>query len=106
MSTPILIDKQAILSKLKANRQHFKNLYVKRLGLFGSFSRGDQSDESDIDLLVEFQDGKKNFDNFMAVSFSLDDLFTQKVELVTLASLSSTMQSHILEDIEYVEIYA
>lgn len=106
MSAPTFIDKQEILEKLNANRRHFKDLYVKRLGLFGSFSRGEQSEKSDIDLLVEFQDGKKNFDNFMAVAIALDDLFSQKVELVTLASLSPSMQSHILEDVEYVEIDA
>lgn len=44
---------------------------IKRIGLFGSYARGEQREESDIDLLVEFDEGKKNYDNFMDLCFFL-----------------------------------
>ncbi len=48
-----------------------KRFGVKRIGVFGSFARGDQKDPSDIDILVEFE--KPTFDNFMDLAFFLED---------------------------------
>jgi len=58
---------------------------VKRIGLFGSFARGEQKESSDIDVLVEFE--KPTFRNFMDLSFYLEDLFGRKVDLVTVKGL-------------------
>jgi len=77
---------------------------VQRLGLFGSFQRGESDPESDVDLLVEFMPGAKSFDNFMAVSFLLEKELGRSVELVTREALSPHLGPHILEDVEYVEI--
>ena len=38
---------------------------VKKIGIFGSFAKSSQSNKSDIDILVEFQKGKKMFDNYI-----------------------------------------
>jgi predicted nucleotidyltransferase len=57
--------KQDVVKRLKQNRTRFRALGVKRLGLFGSFVREEQGPTSDIDLLVEFQPGRKTFDSFM-----------------------------------------
>ena len=53
----------------------------KRIGLFGSFARGEQKEASDIDILVEFE--KPTFRNFMDLSSYLEDLFGREVDLVT-----------------------
>lgn len=63
-----------------------KRFCVKRIGVFGSFARGEQKDTSDVDILVEFE--KPTFDNFMNLAFFLEDLFQRKVDLVTPNSLS------------------
>ena len=81
-----------------------RRLGVQRLGLFGSFQRGEPNSESDVDLLVEFMPGEKSFDNFMAVSFLLEDELGRSVELVTREALSPHLGPHILEEVEYVEI--
>jgi predicted nucleotidyltransferase len=73
---------------------------VERIGLFGSFQRNEPDPESDVDLLIEFVSGEKSFDNFMALSFLLEDELERPVELVTRQALSP----HILQNIEYVEI--
>ena len=101
MDAPIQT-KQKAISIIEKYQQRIKALGVKRLGLFGSFAREDQDLESDIDLLVEFDQGKKTFDNFMQLSFLLEDLFGRRVELVTPESLSPYIGPHIMNEVEYV----
>jgi predicted nucleotidyltransferase len=44
--------KEAILLKIKANKLKISRFGIKNIGLFGSYARGEQSDESDIDILI------------------------------------------------------
>lgn len=62
--------KQDILNVLDGNRSHLRALGARRNGLFGSFVRGEQQADNDIDLLVEFEPGAKTLDAFMELSFS------------------------------------
>ena len=75
---------------------------VKRLALFGSFVRGDQHADSDVDLLVEFAPGRKNIDNFLAVCELLETSLGRRVELLTPESLSPHIGPHILQEAEDV----
>jgi predicted nucleotidyltransferase len=56
---------------------------------------------SDVDVLVEFEQDRKTFDNFIQLSFLLEDLFQRRVELVTIESLSPYIGPHILSEVEY-----
>jgi hypothetical protein len=98
--------KRDALNTLRQNSVRLQALGVKRLGLFGSFVREEQKPASDIDLLVEFQPGKKTFDNFMELSFLLEKLLRRKIELVTTDSLSPYLGPHILKEVEYVSLAA
>ena len=51
MQTPART-KQSIITTLHQNRSHLREFGVRRIGLFGSFVRGEQHPDSDIDLLV------------------------------------------------------
>jgi predicted nucleotidyltransferase len=103
MGTSVQSKEKALLL-IKEHQDRIKALGVKRLGLFGSFVRKEQVTESDIDLLVEFEQGKKTFDNFMQLSFFLEDLFKRRVELVTPESLSPYIGPHIINEVEYVTL--
>ena len=98
--------KQDILTLLENNQSRLRAFGVKRIGLFGSFVRGEQRPNSDIDLLVEFVSGRKTFDNFMDLSFYLEDLFERRIQLVTMESLSPYIGPHILNEVEYVALAA
>jgi predicted nucleotidyltransferase len=98
--------KQDIVRVLRGNCHRIQALGVRRLGLFGSFVRGEQRPESDVDLLVEFEPGRKTFDNFMALSFLLEELLQRRVELVTTESLSPYLRPHILDEVEDVALAA
>ena len=98
--------KQDILDVLDQNRSHLRALGVSRIGLFGSFLRGEQRLDSDIDLLVEFDPGQKTFDSFMELSFFLEEVLQHRIELVTVESLSPYIGPHILKEVEYVALAA
>ena len=98
--------KQDILDVLDQNRSRLRALGLKRIGLFGSFVRGEQNANSDIDLLVEFDPGRKTFDAFMELSRFLEQTLEHEVELVTVESLSPYLGPHILEEVEYASLAA
>ncbi len=77
-----------IIDLLKSHAKYIKACFsVKRIGLFGSFARGEQKESSDIDILVEFE--KPTFRNFMNLSYYLEDLLGREVDLVTVKGLHS-----------------
>ncbi|OGW45486.1 MAG: nucleotidyltransferase [Nitrospirae bacterium RBG_13_41_22] len=87
---------------LKINEQLIRQKYgVKRIGIFGSFSRGEEKEGSDIDILVEFEKGCKTFDNYMDLKFFLADLFHRKVDLVTVEALRPHLKDNILKEVSY-----
>jgi predicted nucleotidyltransferase len=98
--------KERVLSLIEKHKEKLMALGVKKLGLFGSFVYGEHHAESDVDLLVEFEQGKKTFDNFMHLSFFLEDLFKRRVELVTPEALSPYIGPHIMREVEYVTFIA
>ena len=98
--------KHDVLKVLHQNRDRFKALGVSRIGLFGSFVRGEQHPDSDIDLLVEFEAGQKTFDTFMELSFLLKKIFQRQIELVTVEALSPYIGAHILKEVEYAALTA
>ncbi len=77
---------------------------VRRLGLFGSHARGDERDDSDIDLIVEFDAGRKSYDNFIELCFFLEELLGRKVDLLTPESMSPFMRPVIEKEAYYETI--
>jgi len=98
--------KQDVLTVLHQNRSRLRSLGARKIGLFGSFVRGEQGSESDIDLLVEFEPGRKTFDAFMEICFFLEEVLQHKIELVTVESLSPYLGPHILKEVEYASLAA
>lgn len=92
------LSKDNIFKLLRENKVQLLKHQVKRIGLFGSLIRGDNDDSSDVDFLVVFQEGKKNFDNFMGVALFLENILDRKVDLLTIEALSPHMKSKILKE--------
>ena|SRR3972149_7459365 len=95
-------NKEDILLVIKRNQNKIESFGVKRLGLFGSYVRNEHNPQSDIDLLVEFVQDRKTFDNFIHLSFLLEDALGHHIELVTTESLSPYIKPFILKEVEYV----
>lgn len=85
----------------KHKNEIFTKYSVKRIGIFGSYAKGQQKEESDVDVLVEFE--KPTFDNFMELAFFLEDLFGKKVDLLTPKSLSPYMRPSVEKEVVWCE---
>ena len=99
-----LRNKEQIIRLIQSNNQQIKSFGVKRIGLFGSYVKNQQTDKSDIDFLVEFEQGKKSYNRFIKLAFFLEELFDHKVDLVTDKSLSPFLGPKILKETEYVPL--
>lgn len=95
--------KEKIISTLQSHKLDFLAFGVKDIGLFGSYLRNEQSDKSDIDLLIDFDPEKENFDNYMAVYDLVENIFNgERIEIVTKNGLSKYIGPKILNDVIYV----
>ncbi len=93
--------KSEIFAKLKELKPTLYNDYsVKEIGVFGSFSEGDFSDESDIDILVELE--KPIGWKFFTLELYLEQVFKRKVDLVTKNALKGQIKDKILNQVNYV----
>ena len=92
--------KENIVSILKTHKPELSKYGVSAIGLFGSYVRDEQSAHSDIDLLIDFEPDKENFDNYMAVYDLVETLFrNENVEVVTKNGLSKHIGPMILKGV-------
>lgn len=95
-----------ILGLLSRHQEEIKDYGVIRCGLFGSYVRNEASDNSDIDILVEFYPDKKSYRNYIRLVFFLEDLLGMPVDLVTKESLSPYIGPHIMREVKYAPFSA
>ena len=100
------LTKDSVIGAIKKSTLELRSFGVKSIGLFGSFVRSQSSTDSDVDILVEFDTGKRTYDNFIDTCFLLEDLFGRRVELVTIDSLSPYIKPYVLKEVEYVPLSA
>jgi predicted nucleotidyltransferase len=87
--------KRILFRNKKELRRRFK---VKELGVFGSYVRGEQKQESDVDVLVTFEEPIGLFE-FMLLEEYLSDLLGVKVDLVSKKALKPHIGERILEEV-------
>ncbi|MEW6027190.1 MAG: nucleotidyltransferase family protein [Planctomycetota bacterium] len=92
-----------IKSILTAHRDILtERFYVKTIGVFGSYARHNQRNGSDIDILVEFINGHKTFDNYMELKFYLEKILGSRIDLVLKNAIRREIRTHILSEAVYV----
>ena len=93
--------KEDILSVLREELPYLtKEFRVIRIGLFGSYANGEQTQDSDIDLLVEL-DPPVGFFKFIALEDYLSGRLGAKVDLVTPDALKPIMKPYVLKGTVY-----
>ena len=90
-----------ILLKLKELKPTLKKEFaVSKIGLFGSFSDGTFSEDSDIDLLVELE--RPIGWNFFSLELYLEKVFNRRGDIVTKSALKEPIKNTILNQVNYV----
>jgi predicted nucleotidyltransferase len=96
-----MITRNDILNKLSDLKPILHRDYsVKQIGLFGSFSDDSNTEESDIDLLVEFE--KPIGWKYFSLEIYLENIFGRKIDLVTKNALKEQIRDRILNEVKYV----
>ena len=91
---------ESILSDHKRGlRERFK---VKEIGIFGSYARNEQTEDSDVDILVEFEEDHKTFDNYIGLRFFLEEVLRLKVDLVLKNAVRREIKERIFSEAIYV----
>jgi predicted nucleotidyltransferase len=90
---------QEILDMLVQHRARLREFGVQKIGLFGSYSRGEAGPESDMDFLVVLE--RLTFDDYMSVLLLLEDLFGCKVDLVLEDSIKLRLHPYIMSEVIY-----
>lgn len=99
MPTPAVEELQAELADCKAQLQ--QEYPIRELGIFGSYARDEQRPDSDLDVLVAFDEPVTLFD-LVRLENELTSRLGVNVDLVTKESLKPRIESHVAEDVVYV----
>ncbi len=89
------------LAVIQAHLTELLALGARRIGVFGSFARDGARADSDVDVYVEFDEGKRTYDNFFALHERLETLLNRRVDLVTDKALTETKARLILPTVRY-----
>ena len=98
------LTKENIFDLIEKSGEQLNSLGVVSIGLFGSFSKGQYDENSDVDILVDFDPAQKTYDNFYDTCSLLEKLFKRRVDVVTRQSLSPYIGPHILKEVEYAPL--
>lgn len=100
-----MLTKQEIFKTIQDNKETIKSFGVTQIGLFGSYVRDEQTENSDIDFLVDIIKEKKTLKNYIDFCDMLENLFeNNKIDIVSKKGLSEFIGPHILKEVNYVKI--
>ena len=92
---------EEISNIISRNKEELKRKYkISRIGIFGSFSRNEATNESDVDILVEFSEPIGL--DFVLLADELELLLGNKVDLVSSKAIKPRLKKYIEDDLIYV----
>jgi len=96
-----------IMRVLKDHKEELKRRFsLKKIGVFGSYTREEQTPESDIDIYVEFDMKNLTFDKYLELIDYLEKLLGRKIDLITKYGVETIRIPYIKEKIKRSLIYA
>ena len=98
-------NQEDIVAYLRQRKEHFHRVYhVQRMALIGSFARNEQHARSDVDLLVDIEEGTPGIYQIKrALRAELEERFHRKVEIASERYLKPYYREQILREAVYVE---
>ncbi len=93
---------EKIIKKLKEIKPELEQSYfIKEIGVFGSYVRNEQTEKSDIDILIDYNSGMTLFTVVDLQDF-LEKIFNKKVDIAFKKSLKQRIGQHILSEVIYI----
>lgn len=97
-----MLDNKDISKVLRENKPNLQSrFHVTQIGVFGSYLRDEQTEESDIDILVEFEKGHKDLFNYLHLKNYLEGIFGKGVDLVIKEAVKPKLKDVILGQVRY-----
>lgn len=94
--------KTNIVELINKNKEYLKNTYkITKIGIFGSFARNEETESSDVDILVEFEKTPDMF-KFFSVEEYLEKLLNRKIDMVRLQGLKEHIKKNVLSEVIYI----
>lgn len=91
-----------IIQILGLQKKELEKKYpISEMGLFGSYARGDYNEHSDIDILVDF-DGKIDGFDYIKIAHQLEDIFKQKIDLVSRKGIKAKYLPYVENNLIHV----
>jgi len=102
MSDMNIVEIKKILEK--NNNYLRQTFHVREIGIFSSFVKGEEKidDDSDIDILITFGKGYKDFFNYIRLKYYLAELLGREVDLVIKEAVKPRLKERIFREVEYV----
>jgi uncharacterized protein len=96
------MEKNKIIQKINQEMPFLRDKYqVEKLGVFGSIVRGEETEQSDVDILVEFKT-PVGFFQFIRLENYLTQILGRKVDLLTKKALKMAVKDEVLKELVYV----
>ena len=98
------MDRDSIINTIKQNKEKLFKLGINRIGLFGSYVRNQANEDSDIDILIDFDSNSKiSLFELIEIEEMLESLFERKIDLALMRKLKPHISKHILNEVIYVQ---
>jgi predicted nucleotidyltransferase len=92
-----------IKKTLSSEKERMKKIGISQIGIFGSYVKGSQNPDSDIDILIEItSDSALTFFSLLKLESELSEMLNTKVDLVLKNDLKPFIAKQILSEVEYV----
>ena len=87
---------------LKGKKEELvRKFNISSIGIFGSYIKGKETLQSDIDILVEFNEGEETFRNYIGLKYFFEDILERKIDLVIKSTINPLLREEILREVIY-----
>jgi hypothetical protein len=94
-----MVSREHVLRILAAHRAEFQEMGVRELSIFGSLVRGDATEASDVDVLVDYEPGTPlSFFRVCELRYKIEDLLGAQVDVVTTGGLRPEIRDEVLSE--------
>lgn len=100
LSFKIMMHKEGIIQRLEQNKERIRQFGVQKITLFGSYARDEADRNSDMDFLVQFEEGRGLYDDYSGLLSFLHSLFKVKIDVVKPSLVREELREEIFGGIQ------